>query len=206
MSMRRYKTFVGCCLLVLSSFTWAAKSPVPMLEKTADQIIDTLDQNKSKLKKNPLFVQRTVREHLLPHIDVKGMARSVLGRNAWVRATPDERVKFTQAFSKLVVRTYAAPLAEYTNEKIMFLPERAAPNGRFTRVNSVIIRPNGQKIPLSYSLVLKHGTWKVYDLSVEGVSLLQSFRTQFGQILKMTDMDALIMQLNKQNNSERQAV
>jgi phospholipid transport system substrate-binding protein len=53
--------------------------------------------------------------------------------------------------------------------------------------------------------VLKHGTWKVYDLSVEGVSLLQSFRTQFGQILKMTDMDALIMQLNKQNNAERQA-
>ncbi|MDF1684249.1 MAG: ABC transporter substrate-binding protein [Legionellaceae bacterium] len=204
--MRIFKNFLGCCLLVLSSLTWAATSPVPMLEQTADQIIDTLDQNKSKLKKNPLFVQRTVREHLLPHIDVKGMARSVLGRNAWMRATPEERGKFTQAFSKLVVRTYAAPLAEYSNEKIMFLPERAAPSGRFTRVNSVIIRSNGQKIPLSYSLVLKHGSWKVYDLSVEGVSLLQSFRTQFGQILKMTDMDALIMQLNKQNNPERQAV
>jgi len=176
-----------------------------MLEKTADQIIDTLDKNKGQLKKNPQFVQRTVREHLLPHIDVQGMARSVLGRNAWTRATPDERGRFTQAFSSLVVRTYAAPLAEYSNEKIMFLPERAAPSGRFTRVNSVIIRPNGQKIPLSYSLVLKNGTWKVYDLSVEGVSLLQSFRTQFGQILKMTDMDALIMQLNKQNNTERQA-
>jgi phospholipid transport system substrate-binding protein len=203
--MRKFKTFLGCCLVVVSSFTWAATSPVPMLEKTADQIIDTLDKNKGQLKKNPQLVQRTVREHLLPHIDVQGMARSVLGRNTWTRATPDERGRFTQAFSSLVVRTYAAPLAEYSNEKIMFLPERAAPSGRFTRVNSVIIRPNGQKIPLSYSLVLKHGTWKVYDLSVEGVSLLQSFRTQFGQILKMTDMDALIMQLNKQNNSERQA-
>jgi phospholipid transport system substrate-binding protein len=204
--MRIFKGFLGCCLLVLSSLTWAATSPVPMLEKTADQIIDTLDKNKGNLKENPLFVQRTVREHLLPHIDVKGMARSVLGRNAWTRATPKERDRFTQAFSKLVVRTYAAPLAEYSNEKIMFLPERAAPSGRFTRVNSVIIRANGQKIPLSYSLVLKSGTWKVYDLSVEGVSLLQSFRTQFGQILKMTNMDALIIQLNKQNNPESQAV
>ena len=200
-----FKGLLGCCLLVVSSLTWATTSPVPMLEKTADQIIDTLDKNKGNLKKNPLFVQKTVREHLLPHIDVKGMARSVLGRNAWTRATPTERDRFTQAFSKLVVRTYAAPLAEYSDEKIMFLPERSAPSGRFTRVNSVIIRSNGQKIPLSYSLVLKSGTWKVYDLSVEGVSLLQSFRTQFGQILKMTDMDALIMQLNKQNNPNTQA-
>jgi phospholipid transport system substrate-binding protein len=203
--MYKLKTLMGCCFLVVSSLTWAATSPVPMLEQTADQIIDTLEKNKGQLKKNPQFVQRTVREHLLPHIDVQGMARSVLGRNAWTRATPDERGRFTQAFSSLVVRTYASPLAEYSDEKIMFLPERAAPSGRFTRVNSVIIRSNGQKIPLSYSLVLKQGDWKVYDLSVEGVSLLQSFRTQFGQILKMTDMDALIMQLNKQNNPERQA-
>lgn len=204
--MRIFKGLLGSFLLVFSSLMWAATSPVPMLEKTADQIIDTLDKNKGHLKANPLFVQRTVREHLLPHIDVQGMARSVLGRNAWTRATPEERDRFTEAFSKLVVRTYAAPLAEYSNEKIMFLPERAAPNGRFTRVKSVIIRPNGQKIPLSYSLVLKKGSWKVYDLSVEGVSLLQSFRTQFGQILKMTDMDALIIQLNKQNNPESRAV
>lgn len=203
--MRLFKNFLGCCFLMLSSFAWAATSPVPMLEQTADQIIDALEKNKSQLKKNPSFVQRTVREHLLPHIDVQGMARSVLGRNTWTRATPEERGKFTQAFSNLVVRTYASPLAEYSDEKIMFLPERAAPSGRFTRVNSVIIRSNGQKIPLSYSLVLKQGHWKVYDLSVEGVSLLQSFRTQFGQILKMTDMDALIMRLNKQNNSEHQA-
>lgn len=203
--MRVFKGFLGCCLFVLTSLAWAANSPVPMLEKTADQIIDTLDKNKGSLKENPLFVQKTVREHLLPHIDVKGMARSVLGRNAWTRATPMERDEFTQAFTKLVVRTYAAPLAEYSDEKIMFLPERAAPSGRFTRVNSVIIRSNGQKIPLSYSLVLKQGTWKIYDLSVEGVSLLQSFRTQFGQILKMTNMDALITQLNKQNNPASQA-
>lgn len=204
--MHIFKGFLGCCLFVLSSLGWAATSPVPMLEKTADQIIETLDKNKSHLKESPLFVQQTVREYLLPHIDITGMARSVLGRNAWARATPDERERFTQAFSKLVVRTYAAPLAEYSNEKIMFLPERAAPSGRFTRVNSVIIRPNGQKIPLSYSLVLKSDNWKVYDLSVEGVSLLQSFRTQFGQILKMTNMDALIIQLNQQNNPESRAV
>ncbi len=87
----------------------------------------------------------------------------------------------------------------------MFLPERAAPSGRFTRVNSVIIRANGQKIPLSYSLVLKQDGWKIYDFSVEGVSLLQSFRTQFGQILKMSDMKALIAQLEAQRVVKQEA-
>ncbi len=158
--MRIFKGLLGVCLVLASSLTWAATSPVPMLEKTADQIIDTLEKNKGKLKDNPSLVQRTVREHLLPHIDVQGMARSVLGRNAWTRATHEERERFTQAFSRLGVRTNAAPLAEYSDEKIMFLPERAAPSGRFTRVKSVIIRSNGQKIPLSYSLVLKNGVWK----------------------------------------------
>jgi phospholipid transport system substrate-binding protein len=130
------------------------------------------------------------------------MARSVLGRAAWVRATEDERQAFTHAFTELVVRTYSAPLAEYSDEKIMFLPERAANSGRFTRVNSVIIRPSGQKIPLSYSLVLKQDTWKIYDFSVEGVSLLQSFRTQFGQILRMSDMKELIAQLEAQEKKQ----
>lgn len=193
--------WLGICFsfMFAASAVAAPTSPVPMLEKTANEMVDVLDKNKADLKTNPKIVQSTVREHLLPHVDVKGMARSVLGRAAWVRATEDERKRFTEAFTELVVRTYSAPLSEYSNEKIMFLPERAAPSGRFTRVNSVIIRPSGQKIPLSYSLVLKKEQWKIYDFSVEGVSLLQSFRTQFGQILRTSDMNALIAELDAQS-------
>jgi phospholipid transport system substrate-binding protein len=203
--LRDLRFWVGGVLLAMTSCAWAATSPVPMLEETANSMVDVLDKNKEHLKDNPALVERTVRQHLLPHVDVTGMARSVLGRSAWVRATEEERRDFTKAFTNLVVRTYAAPLAEYSNEKIMFLPERAAPSGRFTRVNSLIIRPSGQKIPLSYSLVLKQDTWKIYDFSVEGVSLLQSFRTQFGQILKMSDMASLITQLEAQRVVKQEA-
>ena len=193
--MRGLRVFLGMFFLSMTVTAWSSTSPVPMLETTAGNMVEVLEEKKAHLKTNPEIVQKTVREYLLPHIDVRGMARSVLGRAAWVRASEAEKERFTIAFTDLVVRTYSAPLAEYSNEKIMFLPERAAPNGRFTRVNSVIIRPSGQKVPLSYSLVLKKGSWKIYDFSVEGVSLLQSFKTQFGQILRASDMSTLITEL-----------
>ncbi|MDX2346317.1 MAG: ABC transporter substrate-binding protein [Legionella sp.] len=203
--MRGLRVFFGVLCLGFTAVAWSATSPVPMLETTAGNMVQVLDKNKANLKTNPEIVRKTVREYLLPHIDVRGMARSVLGRAAWVRASEAERARFTIAFTDLVVRTYSAPLAEYSDEKIMFMPERAAPNGRFTRVNSVIIRPSGQKIPLSYSLVLKKGSWKIYDFSVEGVSLLQSFKTQFGQILRTSNMNNLIAELEAKSSSKEAA-
>jgi phospholipid transport system substrate-binding protein len=142
-------------------------------------------------------VYQAIERYLLPNIDVNGMSRSVLGRQAWNKATPAEKKEFTQAFTQLVIRTYASPLAEYSGETVKFLPLRGEGDGRFVRVNSVISRPNGQKIPLSYNLVSKNGQWKVYDLSVEGVSLLQSFRSQFGQVLQHSNMQGLIAQMHQ---------
>ena len=100
-----------------------------------------------------------------------------------------------------MIRTYATPLAEYSGETVKFLPERGASSGRFSRVNSVIMRPNGQQIPLSYALVSKNGEWKIYDLSVEGVSLLQSFRTQFAELLRASSMKDLIAEMNQHSKA-----
>ena len=134
---------------------------------------------------------------MLPNVDVNGMSRSVLGRQAWNKATANEKKEFTQAFTRLVIRTYASPLAEYSGETVKFMPLADSADSRFTRVNSVISRSNGQRIPLSYNLVAKNGQWKIYDLSVEGVSLLQSFRSQFGQVLQNSSMHDLIAQMNQ---------
>lgn len=181
----------------MSTHVLAQSSPVPMLENTSSQIISTLKQNKSKLKRNHQIIYQAVQQYLLPHVDVNGMARSVLGREAWNKASAADKQEFTQVFTQLVIRTYASPLAEYTDETVKFLPLRGPADGRFTRVNSVIVRSNGQNIPLSYSLVAKNDGWKIYDLSVEGVSLLQSFRSQFGQILQNSSMQDLIAQMRK---------
>lgn len=195
--MNAIKTIIFALTIALSQTVWAQSSPVPMLENSASQILSTLKQNKPNLKKNHQIIYQAVERYLLPNVDVNGMSRSVLGRQAWTKASAADRQEFTQVFTQLIIRTYANPLAEYTDETVKFLPLRGPVDGQFTRVNSIIIRPNGQKIPLSYSLVSKNNNWKIYDLSVEGVSLLQSFRSQFGQILQNSSMQDLISQMRK---------
>ncbi|HVT63347.1 MAG TPA: ABC transporter substrate-binding protein [Legionellaceae bacterium] len=190
-----------CLMMIIAVHTWAQSSPVPMLEHTAQQIIDTLKANQSRLKQDPSIINQAIRTYLLPHIDVMGMSRSVLGRQAWNKATPAERNAFSNEFTQLVIRTYAAPLAEYSGETVTFMPLRGSLDAHFIRVNSIISRPNGQRIPLSYNLVSKSGEWKVYDLNVEGVSLLQSFRTQFSDILQHGNMQDLIQQMRMNKKS-----
>lgn len=195
--IRSIRYIVAATLFLFSISVVAQSSPVPMLEEVAQQILSTLKTNKSKLKKNPTIIRTAVKKYLLPIVDTRGMARSVLGRQAWNKASPSERTQFIHAFTKLVIRTYANPLAEYTDETIQFLPLRGSIKGRFVRINSIIKRSNGQNVPLSYSLVAKNGKWKIYDLSVEGVSLLQSFRSQFSHALQSSSMQNLIKQLEK---------
>ncbi len=192
---RMLKLVTTMLLVVFANYLVAQSSPVPMLEETAQQIIATLKTHQSSLKQDPNIVNQAIQTYLLPHIDVQGMSRSVLGRQAWMKATPAEKQAFVKEFTQLVIRTYAAPLAEYSGETITFVPVRGTLEGHFIRVNSVITRPNGQRIPLSYNLVSKAGEWKVYDLGVEGISLLQSFRTQFSDILQQGTMHELLKQM-----------
>lgn len=196
--MRRLKLVLLFVCSAMTQNIMAQSSPVPMLERAANGIIDTLKGNKSSLKKNPSIIYQAVETNLLPNVDVVGMSRTVLGREAWGKASAAERANFSAAFTRLVIRTYSSPLAEYSNETIQFLPIRGSLSAKFLRVNSVIIRSSGQNIPLSYSLVAKNGQWKIYDLSVEGVSLLQSFRSQFAAALKNSNINDVIKQMQQQ--------
>jgi phospholipid transport system substrate-binding protein len=195
--MRILKTILFAVAAVLSPMTLAASSPISMLEHTANEIILTLKQNKASLKSNPNIIYSAVEKYLVPIVDVEGMSRSVLGRQAWISASPAQRTHFSQEFTHLVIRTYSSPLAEYSDETIQFLPVRSTSNSRFMRVNSLIVRSRGQNIPLTYSLVDKNGQWRIYDISVEGVSLLQSFRSQFAQVLKNSSIDEVIKQMQQ---------
>ncbi len=197
--MKGLKIMVLLATLSLTQVLWAASSPMLMLEGTANQILATLKQNRASLKNNPQVIYQAVERHFLPNVDVSGMSRSVLGGKAWGAASASDRQQFSKAFTQLVIRTYAGPLAEYTDETIKFMPIRGSLESRFIRVNSVIVRSHGKNIPLSYSLVSKNGKWKIYDLSVEGVSLLQSFRSQFSEALQNSSMQDLIKQLQQHN-------
>jgi phospholipid transport system substrate-binding protein len=200
--MKIIRTILFAVGVLLSPIIIAQNSPVPMLEQTANSIIAALRDNKASLKSNPNIIYKAVEAHLLPIVDVAGMSRSVLGRQAWNKATAAQRAQFSKAFTRLVIRTYSSPLAQYSDESVQFLPIRGSLNSRFLRVNSIIVRAEGQNISLSYSLVNKNGQWKVYDLSVEGVSLLQSFRSQFAAALQNSSMDDVIKEMEKKQRNK----
>lgn len=200
--MNRIKALFSSFFILLSSIAFAGSAPVSTLETAANQILSVLKQHKSELATKPELIYQAVQTHLVPIVDVQGMSRSVLGAQAWNKATSSERQAFTSAFTRLVVHTYAKPLAKYSNETVKFMPLRTAATGKFVRVNSLIVRPQGKDIPLAYSLVNKNGQWKVYDLSVEGVSLLQSFRSQFAQELRHGSIADLLKDMQ---NSQKAA-
>lgn len=186
-----------CCLWTAVAF---AQDPPPltMLKQTSAQMLNTLKQNKSSMKSNPATVYRIVNTVLLPHVDLETMGRSVVGRTYWMQATPAQREEFKRLFTRQVTKTYSAALESYENEQIKFYPIRGYdPSAQRLQVQSVIIRGNGQTIPLNYRLLNVGGQWKVYDFTVEGVSIVQSYSAQFSDDLQKGGLNALLIKMRQ---------
>jgi phospholipid transport system substrate-binding protein len=189
--------FIG---LLFYTAVWAISSPLDLLQNTSNQLISALRQNQATLKTKPQVVYRIVDQILLPHVDLVNMSSRALDRNAWLSATPEQRQAFTQQFTILLIRTYASALAQYTNEKVSFLPLRGDFNNLArVQVDSSIIRESGPTISVSYRLMRINNQWKLYDFSVDGVSLIQSFRSQFADELQQRGLDGLIQELSQHN-------
>lgn len=187
--------------LLICTMAWAISSPVDLLQSTSNQLISALQRNQATLKTKPQIVYGIVNQILLPHVDVMSMSSKALGREAWLRATPMQRQAFAQQFVTLLIRTYSSALAQYTNERVNFLPLRGDYNSESrVQVNSVIVRETGPSINLSYRLMRVDGQWMLYDFSVGGVSIIESFRSQFAQELQNNGIDGLINKLAQHNN------
>ncbi len=192
-----------CSLLAVTAFAAQTPNPMVMLKQTTDQLLASLKANRARIKSNPHYVYRIVDKVLLPNVNVNVMSMSVLGRNAWAKASAAERSLFTKTFTTTVIKTYASALNAYTNETIKFYPIRGGYQGRkVLQVNSQILRSDGPAVPVSYSMILQGKQWKVYDLNVEGISLLQSFRSQFASQLAQGDTVAKITRNLKQHNAK----
>lgn len=177
--------------------------PVTTLSKTADQMIAELKAQKSHIYNNPKAVYPIIQRILLPQVDMQGMARSVLGRRIWTAMSAQQKSTFSKEFAHLVIMTYSAALANYHDEQIRFYPMREdfADQSR-VEVRSNIIRSRGPSIPVSYRLVRVGSGWKVYDFSVEGISMIRSFQSQFAEQLRQGDIDKMIASLKQHNQAK----
>ncbi|WP_342220028.1 ABC transporter substrate-binding protein [Rickettsiella endosymbiont of Miltochrista miniata] len=195
------KVIVALFGLLICTMAWAISSPVDILQNTSNQLISALQRNQATLKTKPQIVYGIVNQILLPHVDVVSMSSKALGREAWLRATPTQRQAFSQQFVTLLIRTYSSALAQYTNERVNFLPLRGDYNSQSrVQVNSVIVRESGPSINLSYRMMRVGGQWMLYDFSVDGVSIIESFRSQFVEELQHNGIDGLISKLAEHNN------
>lgn len=193
--------FIGLEFSILAA---PPNSPMPMLQETTQEVLKGLRTEKPAVKpKNDQWLYALVRRVVLPHVDVDGMSRSVLGRNVWLPANDKQKKDFIDAFTQVVINTYSSALNAYTNETIKFLPLRGNITGQTNLlVNSRVIREDGPPVALDYRVILMGNEWKIYDLVVEGVSLLQSFHAQFAsELSKGKNLNQLIIDLQKRNRS-----
>src|SRR3990167_6093828 len=185
-------------LFLVSQLCVALSSPVNQFKNIANQMISSLDKNRSSLS-NISVIRRIVNKILLPNVDLNRMSASVVGRY-WVSATSAQKEQFKREFAYLVTTTYAAALSSYNNDKVQFYPLREnITNQQTMQIRSVIIRQNGQRIPISYDVVRAGNQWKVYDFSIENVSMVQSYRSQFSNVLASGGMSTLLTRLKQHN-------
>jgi phospholipid transport system substrate-binding protein len=189
-------------LLSLGSALAAPVSPVTVLNNAANQMITSLAQNKSKLKNGDGIIYGIVNRVLLPYVDLDRMSMAVVGRQYWTSATPVQKSEFISQFTRLVTSTYAAALASYDDDKVQFFPIRGDySNSHIVTVRSMIIRRSGQKIRVDYNVVRSGDSWKVYDFSIENISMVQSYRSQFSDVLAQQGMAGLLQRLKSHNKN-----
>jgi len=199
MKLRAIRLGLLAVLLFVSGLTFAA-SPVSTIQSAANRMVSQLERNKSSLNSNPNIIHRIVNSVLVPIIDVNRMAGSVVGRSYWSKASSSQRSQFIREFKQQVINTYSAALSSYNGDKVTVYPLRSGYQGKKTVVvKSVIVRKNGQRVSVNYNLVKRSSGWKVYDFSIEGVSIVQNYRSQFAGPLANGGLSNLIKQLKKHN-------
>ena len=177
------------------------ESPVALLERTSQQVIKILREDGELLKEDPDRVYQIVDDYILPHLDDVTMAKLALGKN-WRKASKQQKLAFIDAFRDLLVRTYSKSLIEYKDQEIRYFPFHLAAGADRTSVKAEVIQPGGPSIPIAYRMRIKNNAWKVYDIKIDGISLVTSYRGTFTQEVRKSGIDGLLQYLQDKKNSK----
>lgn len=170
-------------------------APDVLVKNVSQQILSGLKARQDELTADPDKLYAFVDELVLPHFDFTYMSQLVLGKY-WRKASADQRAQFTREFRNLLVKTYSNSLTEYEGQIVEYLPFRmpSDPDEGAT-VKVEIIPKAGPSIPMDYALHQIDGVWKIYDVSVDGLSLVTNYRRSFGREVDEKGLDALIASL-----------
>ena len=179
----------------------AIDNPQALVKSTTVKMFAKLKAEKQNLDENPDLIFGLVSKIVLPHFDFIAMSKWVLGKN-WKKASRAQKIGFIKAFRKLMVRTYSVALLEYTDNEIKYKPLRDDVTKGDVTVRTQTTTAKGDIVAINYSLHKKKKGWKVYDISVEGVRLIATYKTSFGSEIKQKGIDALIARLQGHNKKQ----
>jgi len=174
-----------------------ASGPEQLISSAAKAMLSDLDANRAEYRRNPAKVRQLVDRVLLPHFDTDYAARLVLGRH-WASASAEQRQRFVNGFYQSLMRSYGGALTDFTADRLKVLPYRGEANATTATIRTQVRRNDGTTVAVNYSLRRTEQGWKAWDVVIEGISYIRSFRDDFGAEVDRNGLDALIKRLEAQ--------
>ena len=172
-----------------------------LIKQTSEKVLSALNKNKAAYEKDPDKLNQLINDIILPLLDFKTMSKLALGKVNWTKASDEQQQRFVDAFKDMLIRTYSKSLTEYAGQDLEFLPYSAPAAGKKTTLVKTQIKPsNGPAIPIDYRLRILNDNWKVFDIKIDGISLVTNYRNSFASDVLKVGMDGLIDKLNKKKH------
>jgi phospholipid transport system substrate-binding protein len=171
-----------------------ASDPAALVKATAQGMLDELDKHRDEYRKDPAKVAALVDRFLMPHFDTETSARVVLGQ-FWRTATPEQRQRFISAFKQSLLTNYGDSLAAFTADRLKIFPARVEPGATSATVRTEVRRQNGDTVSVNYSLRMTPQGWKAWDVVIDGISYVKSYREDFGAQIEQQGLEKVIKRL-----------
>lgn len=201
--MRGVKSFFAVFFIFVfmigNAYAAYAGAPTDQVKQTIDKVLDILKNKELKMPEKTKERRTAIRKIVSERFDFEEMAKRSLGLH-WRKRTPEERKEFVPLFADLIERSYIKKIEAYTDEKILYPVERV--NGEYSEVNTKVVTKRNVEIPIEYKLLKKDGKWEVYDVVVEGVSLINNYRTQFNKIIRTNSYEELVKKMKNKQEEE----
>ena len=193
------KVFAFLGAMVLATAAMAEQlAPDQLVQKITDDVLAAIKSDKELAAGDKQKALKVAEEKVLPYIDFEQSTRLAVGR-AWSQATPEQKKRLVGEFRAMLVRTYSNAVQVYQGQTLKVLPSRGKQDPEDTTVRTQYIRAGGQPLPIEFHMRQTDKGWKVYDIVVEGVSLVMTYRSEFDAVVKQEGIDGLIKRLAQKN-------
>lgn len=199
--MRKFLSVLLAFLLSISLVmpAYAAGSSLPpdkLVEQVSNEVLDAIKKDPALAKAEPQHVNKLVDEHILPYTDFATMTRMAVGP-AWRKATQAQRVEIQTLFRDLLVAVYSGALKEASNYTVVLRNNRFSDKDKLVIIRTQLQSKMNDPITLDYRLMNKDNQWKIFDVNVGGVWLVENYRSQFASVISNSGIDGLIAQLKE---------